>query len=231
MNTSIGKLLFFAPDQNWQAYLPYLAILAVLVIATVVMATFFVMIRQHERWVKEKHTFYSLAEKFKLSRRESTFMRRIAKVSGVRPIHRVFNEQDRFERTVKRLRGWHRRDRQQFLESIRQKVYGHTFRDLAHVRNTYDLIPGARLLLQETGKPGALAWAHLIDVDDSGLIVVIARNEPCTLALRPETRIEASVYLPNRDPIRFRSQVDKIVPGPSRMAILKHAGYVFKEAA
>ena len=152
----------------------------------------------------------------------------MARTQNLRPLHRILSEQDKFERAVKRLRGWERADRQHFLEVVRQKLFAHTLRSLVNINSTFDLIPGSRLLLQHVGNAKELAWAHLVDAEDEGLIVVVARNEGVRTPLRPKTLLDVTAYIPKHDPVRFHSQVLKVIPGPSRMLVLEHSRFIKK---
>ncbi len=230
MNTDIGKLFFFTPNQDFQSFAPVLALLTIAIGVISVLSWLLYAVRAAEKKKQEKNRFHQLALQYKLSAREETFLRRMAKAQNIRPPYRILAEQDKFERAVKRLRGWGRGDRQHFLEVIRQKVYAHTLRGLVEINSTYDLIPGSRMLLQHTGDANEMAWAHLVDSEDEGLIVVVAKNEGARTPLRPKTLLEVTAYIPNHDPIRFHSQVLKVVPGPSRMLVLEHSKYIKQSA-
>ncbi|MDP8244647.1 MAG: flagellar brake protein [Candidatus Hinthialibacter antarcticus] len=226
MNTQIGKLFFFKPVQDFESLAPTLILLSIAIGVISVFAWAAYLVHAAGRRKKEKAQFHQLARRYNLNDREETFLRRMARTSAIRPLHRILSEQDKFERAVKRLRGWSRADRQHFLEMIRQKLYARTLRSLVKINSTYDLIPGSRLLLQHTGNATELAWAHLVDSEDEGLIVVVAQNEGARTPLRPKTLLDVTAYIPKHDPVRFHSQVLKVVPGPSRMLVLEHSRFI-----
>lgn len=228
MNTNIGKIFFFEPIQNFESMAPILILLAAVIGVIGVFAWLMYAIHLSNRKSKEKQQFHQLAQHYNLNAREEIFLRRMARTSKMKPLHRILSEQDKFERAVKRLHGWGRPDRQHFLEAIRQKLYAHTLHGLVEVNSTFDLVPGSRLLLQHVGAANELAWAHLVDSEDDGLIVVVAQNEGVRTPMHPQTLLEVTAYIPKHDPVSFHSQVLKVVPGPSRMLVLEHSRFIRK---
>ena len=228
MNTNIGKIFFFEPIQNFESLTPILILLAAVIGVIGLIAWMLYAIHLSNRRRKERQQFHQLAQQYNLNPREETFLRRMARTSKIKPLHRILSEQDKFERAVKRLRGWNRADRQHFLEVIRQKLYAHTLLGLVEINSTYDLIPGSRLLLQHVGDASEMAWAHLVDTDNEGLIVVVAQNEGVRTPMHQQTLLEVTAYIPKHDPVSFHSQVLKVIPGPSRMLLLEHSRFIRK---
>ncbi|MBI1389261.1 MAG: hypothetical protein GC154_12515 [bacterium] len=214
---------FFAPVQDWGVYAPLLIGLALILLAVTMFSGLIYWLRYQKRHQEEIRMFFELAERYNLTQREANFLRRLSRTLHMKPRYRILTEQDRFERAVRRLKSWRSHDKQHFLESIRQKLFGMTLHGMGEIRSTHDLIPGSRLLIQHSTEPQNFAWGHLVDKDDEGLLVVAGKNEHVSLPLRPDTPVTFTVYVPRHDPVRFASRILKPIPGPSRMIVLEHA--------
>ncbi|GEM_PF-4575740 len=221
---------FFRPNQDIKGLLPILAGLALVIVLVFCAGLVFYIVRRYRLKKMDRKRFHILAKRFALTRSEESFLLRLAKRMNMKPLTRIMNEPERFEKSVRRVEEKGRRQERRMVRSTREKLFGKTLEPGETLRSTHELAPGIRLFLDYVDFKQTALWGHLVDVDRDGLIVVIPSYHEIHVPLRPETRLEVTAYLPNRDPIIFRTWVKSVIPGPRKMVILGHSSFVVEMA-
>ncbi|MEW6236626.1 MAG: hypothetical protein AB1656_14675 [Candidatus Omnitrophota bacterium] len=215
----------FHPTQSLEAVFPFLIGFTFAVIAVFLLWIIIDYILFRRSATKELRLFYSLAHRFHLSNREANYLKLAASKNNIHPLSRILTEQDRFERAVFSM---YKKFRRLMIQNIREKLFGYRLKPAETIHSTKQLPPGSRLLLKYIQYPDALLWGHLIDVDKMGLIVVIPSYYEIHIPLRPNTLLEITAYIPEHDPVEFRSWVKSVIPGPRKMIVIGHSDFVLR---
>lgn len=213
----------FTPNQDWEALPPILFGLSLAVIVVLIWFVFknYALFQKSQKSKKER--FFEIANRYRLNKRETNFLYLLAKKHKIKPLTRLLFEQDRFERSVYRIS---KGVRKKLISTIREKLFGKGITPSEGIHSTTQLTPGTRLLLKYLEHQNMVVWGHLVDNDSIGLVIVIPNYHEIRIPLRPETLMEVTAYIPEHQPVLFRSWVKSVIPGPRKMIVLGHSNFV-----
>lgn len=223
---------FFRPSTNLAEMLPILAVVGLAVLASLLLVSFYYAYKKIELRSVDLHKFKILSRRYDLNRREQLFLMSLANYIRIPQKSKLLTNPETFEKTLHAIehkgffgkRFLKRNER--LISYIRVKLFGREIQPDEKIRSTLQLRAGLRLFLRYLDFADTAAWAHLVDVDQEGLIVVVPEGRELKVPLRKETSLEITVYMPNHDPVTFNTVVKAVIPGPRRMVILEHSNHV-----
>ncbi|MBD3265706.1 hypothetical protein GF373_03480 [bacterium] len=217
---------FFSPTQNLENLIPVFVGMALLILIAVI----FWSLTKRNRTVHHLNLawnrFFSMANHYELTRKEIFFLKMLLKATNNKEPQRVLTEADQFERLVSTRERKGRTSDLRYIESLRKKLFARTLRHGDKISTTRQIPAGSRLCVNIPGKKSVSINGDLVDVDSRGLLAVFPERKRHCLPLKTNMQLDAIVYIPKHEPVRFSTWVETIIPGPKKMALLGHSNFV-----
>lgn len=221
---TLGNL--FRPNQDIHQLLAILSGLSIATIAVCVVWLIVYLKRNRTARTHAWNRFRILAKRYLLTRQEIAFLQSLIKASNITQPTQVLTTAEIFEKLVKIKDAKGKRYEKCCIRSLRDKLFARTLGPHETIRSTHSIPVGTRFLVQYTDYPDEALWAHLVDVDHHGMIVVVPSSHRIPVPLRLDTQLEITAFVPQRDPIEFRTWVKSVIPGQRKMFVLGHSNFV-----
>lgn len=216
----------FQPTHNMEALLPVLAIVFIALLFIFAAAGIAYIWRAQHSLRMEWKRFEITANRFRLAPREVGMLRQIVKHGGVNPALKIFRDQARFESAVKATKAANRYVPPRIIESLRDKLFNQTQAKARLAGNTQGLLPGTEMTIRNINHGGKVFHGKLLDNESMGLIVAITSNMSERAAIHPKNRLNVTAALDDKKTVYFTTTVESIIPGPRKIAVLKHAEFI-----
>ncbi len=227
-----AEQFFFSPSTDFSRLIPLFVFLGIAIIIILIVAFAIYYSRWEQKQKKDFHTFRSHAADYGLDKEYIKLLMRWAKWAKVRQLSRLLTNQEAFEKLIKKVE---RRGSSKHLEMgfkdeavhrIRMQLFGKDITPGQKINTTLDLRPGLRLFMRYLDVQDTAVWAHLVDIEDDGLIVAVPKRKQIKVPLRPETCLEITAYIPKQEPVTFNTKVRRAIPGPRRMVLVDHSSFM-----
>ncbi len=216
----------FRPNQDVKQFLSILLIISI--VAAAVLAVWLIVYLRRSISARNMawKRFRVLAQRYVLTRQEISFLKILIVQLNISQPSRILTSTERFEKLVKLKAEKGKRYEKKMIRSLREKLFGRTLQPFETVRSTHSIPVGTRLFVKYTDHPDEALWAHLVDVDHNGLIAVIPSPHRIHIPMRVDTSLEITAFIPQREPVVFKTWVKSVIPGRRKMFVLGHSNFV-----
>jgi hypothetical protein len=206
------------------------------------------------RFLKELAYFDHMISQLEMNQSEILFLQTLMKKEGIRSPLKIINDEACFERVIRPHELIASPDERSLIRHIRVKLFDKSPVFAHQIRSTNEIPLGCRIFIQYEDNERLSLWGELNGIEKDGLLIIIQAahvdnekaywifdtNENDDLVVLTEqegnyhillkhgTRIKITVQLPDNQSIVFRTRIESFVPGPSKMAVLKHSDEIIK---
>jgi hypothetical protein len=224
----------FQPSQDFQAFLPSLILIALLLLVATLISIFIYQYRNYEAELKLWKRFHTVSHEHGLNYQEERYLHQlIKKAHASKPISFLI-EEEKYETLVKPYERRKRRIDRNLIQSIRNKLFYKSFQRDSTIKNTHEFPTGIRLFMQCARNSEMRWWGKLIDIESGGMLVELTDTDTPKdkqkTSLHTDTHLEVVAHLPHKEPIIFMSWIKKVIPGEKTFYLMGHSNFLVSKS-